>query len=188
MKKYLLPIVALALAVTSCDFLDTTPQSKLAPENYFRNENDMKLFSNSFYSSLFANTPYDDQSDLNFTKGSLSDELMGYTRIVPSGTGISGWDWKVLRKINTMLGNMDKCSDEAVVKEYTALAKFFRAKFYFEKVKQFGDVPWYEKEPGSTDEDLYKPRDSRELVMSNMLKDIDEAIEDRKSVGRERVC
>ena len=72
---------------------------------------------------------------------------------------------------------LSKCSDEAVVKEYTALAKFFRAKFYFEKVKQFGDVPWYEKEPGSTDEDLYKPRDSRELVMSNMLKDIDEAIE-----------
>lgn len=177
MKKYLLPIVALALAVTSCDFLDTTPQSKLTPENYFRNENDMKLFSNSFYSSLFANTPYDDQSDLNFTKGSLSDELMGYTRIVPSATGISGWNWKVLRKINTMLGNMDKCSDEAVVKEYTALAKFFRAKFYFEKVKQFGDVPWYDKEPGSTDEDLYKPRDSRELVMSNMLVDIDEAIE-----------
>lgn len=177
MKKYILPILALAMAVSSCDFLDTTPKSKLAPENYFRNENDMKLFSNSFYSSLFANTPYDESSDIAFTKGALADELMGYTRIVPNAAGTSGWTWSVLRKINTMLGNMDQCKDEAVVKQYSALAKFFRAKFYFEKVKTFGDVPWYDKEPKSTDEDLYKPRDSRELIMSHMIEDIDEAID-----------
>ena len=87
MKKYILPILVLVLTVTSCDFLDTKPQSKLAPENYFRNENDMKLFSNSFYASLFGNTPYDDESDLLFTKGSLPDELLGYTRTIPTTEG-----------------------------------------------------------------------------------------------------
>ena len=72
---------------------------------------------------------------------------------------------------------MDKCDDQAVVKQYTGLAKFFRARFYYEKVKKFGDVPWYDRELGSKDPDLYKTQDSREFVMSKMLEDIDDAIE-----------
>ncbi|NCB26828.1 MAG: RagB/SusD family nutrient uptake outer membrane protein, partial [Bacteroidia bacterium] len=71
----------------------------------------------------------------------------------------------------------NQCEDENAVVKYTALARFFRVYFYFEKVKRFGDVPWYDKELGSADEDLYKPRDSRELVMTKMIEDIDYAIE-----------
>lgn len=82
-----------------------------------------------------------------------------------------------VRSINTMLGHMDQCTDAEVAKQYTGLAKFFRTQFYFQKVMRFGDVPWYDKELGSRDSSLYKARDSRELVMSNMLNDIDDAIE-----------
>lgn len=177
MKKNIIPVLAVALCLSSCDFLDLSPKDKLAPENYFRNEQDFKLFSNSFYDNLFDKTPYDLQSDVIFQKGTISDELLGGTaRQVPKDAGTGGWSWGQLRKINTMLGNMDKCDDPAVVAEYTGLGRFFRARFYFEKVKRFGDVPWYDKELGSTDEDLYKPRDSRAIVVSNMLDDIDFAI------------
>lgn len=75
-----------------------------------------------------------------------------------------------------MLDNMYRCEDPQVVEKYTAIGRFFRAYFYFDKVKRFGDVPWYDRELGSTDEDLYKPRDSRELVMGHMIEDIDYAI------------
>ena len=178
MRRYILPVLAIVLGLSSCDFLDRTPKDKLAPENYFRNEQDFKLFSNSFYNDLFNKEPYNKQSDVFFQKGVLSDELMGgVAREIPTGVGTGGWGWSVLRKINTMLGNMDKCDDQAVVKQYTGLAKFFRARFYYEKVKKFGDVPWYDRELGSKDEDLYKTQDSREFVMSKMLEDIDEAIE-----------
>ena len=44
-------------------------------------------------------------------------------------------------------------------------------------MKAFGDVPWVEVELGSEDEQLYAPRDSRELVMQKMIEDIDYAIE-----------
>ena len=178
MRRYILPVLAIVLGLSSCDFLDRTPKDKLAPENYFRNEQDFKLFSNSFYNDLFNKEPYNKQSDVFFQKGVLSDELMGgVAREIPTGVGTGGWGWSVLRKINTMLGNMDKCDDQAVVKQYTGLAKFFRARFYYDKVKRFGDVPWYDRELGSKDEDLYKTQDSREFVMSKMLEDIDEAIE-----------
>ena len=178
MRRYILPVLAIVLGLSSCDFLDRTPKDKLAPENYFRNEQDFKLFSNSFYNDLFNKEPYNKQSDVFFQKGVLSDELMGgVAREIPTGVGSGGWGWSQLRKINTMLGNMDKCDDQAVVKQYTGLAKFFRARFYYDKVKRFGDVPWYDRELGSKDEDLYKTQDSREFVMSKMLEDIDDAIE-----------
>ena len=178
MKKYILPILAIAFGLTSCDsFLEKYPKDKVTPETYFRNEQDLKLFSNSFYDNLLDKTPYDEQSDLIFQKLNISDELLGGTnREVPQAASTGGWSWGQLRKINTMLGHIDQCSDEAVAKEYAGLAKFFRAKFYFDKVKRFGDVPWYDKELDSTDPSLFNPRDSRELVMTHMLEDIDEAI------------
>ncbi len=170
--------MTIVLGLASCDMLDKNPKDKLVPETYFRNETDLKLFSNSFYDNLFTKEPFDRQSDIFFQKGTLSDELYGGTNRVPTtNTGSGGWSWGQLRKINTMLGNIDKCQDEAVREQYTALARFFRARFYFEKVKRFGDVPWYDKELSSTDtEELYKPRDSRELVLYHMIEDIDAAI------------
>ncbi len=178
MKRYLLPFLAVVLGLASCEgFLEKYPKDKLVEETYFRNEEDLKLFSNSFYDNLLDKTPYDLQSDVVFQKGTISDELLGGTaREVPTTAASGGWSWGQLRKINTMLGHIDQCQDEAVRKQYTGLAKFFRAKFYFEKVKKFGDVPWYDKELGSTDSTLFNPRDSRELIVSHMVEDIDEAI------------
>lgn len=178
MKKYILPIIIIALGATSCEkFLDKYPKDKLTPETYFRNAEDLKLFSNSFYDNLLDKTPYDEQSDIIFRKGTISDELLGGTaREVPTTAGTGGWSWGQLRKINTMLGYIHQCSDEEAVRQYSGLAKFFRTQFYFAKVKKFGDVPWYDKELGSTDSTLFNARDSRELVMSHMVEDIDEAI------------
>lgn len=178
MKRYILPLLTIVLGVTSCDsFLEKYPKDKLVPETYFRNEEDLKLFSNSFYDNLLDKTPYDAQSDIVFQKGTISDELLGGTaREIPANASSGGWSWGQLRKINTMLGHIDQCTDTEVAARYAGLAKFFRAKFYFEKVKRFGDVPWYDKELGSTDSTLFKGRDSRELVMSHMVEDIDEAI------------
>ncbi|HEY5590994.1 MAG TPA: RagB/SusD family nutrient uptake outer membrane protein [Paludibacter sp.] len=61
--------------------------------------------------------------------------------------------------------------------KYFGIAKFFRAQFYFEKVKRYGDVPWYSVVIETNDEEnLMKPRDSRVLIMDSILADIDFAI------------
>ncbi|MBT6006847.1 MAG: RagB/SusD family nutrient uptake outer membrane protein, partial [Prolixibacteraceae bacterium] len=62
---------------------------------------------------------------------------------------------------------------ESVRNHYIGLARFFRAFFYFEKVKRYGDVPWISTPLDVEDEDLYKGRDSRELVMNEILADLD---------------
>ena len=168
MKKNILLAFTLMAALSSCnDWLDKTPLSDITEENYFRTETDLQLFSNNFYNTILDKSPYDQQSDV-YVQQELSDELLGGSnRIVPASGG--GWTWTALRNVNTLLGNIDKCEDEEAAVKYSALARFFRAYFYF--------VPWYDKELFSSDEELYKARDSRELVMTNMLADIDYAIE-----------
>lgn len=179
MKRYIIIAIALIIGLTACEMLDTKPRSDISPEAYFKTETDLQLFSNTFYNNLLDKSPYDKQSDL-YIQQNLSDEMIGGNKRTVPNTG-GGWSWSDLRKMNTLLAYVHQCDDEAAVVKYTALTRFFRAYFYFEKVKRFGDVPWYERELGSADEELYNPRDSRELIMSKMIEDIDYAIENLPS-------
>ncbi|MCI1681683.1 MAG: RagB/SusD family nutrient uptake outer membrane protein [Bacteroides sp.] len=175
MKRFITAATILLIGLSACDnLLDLQPLSQISQTDYFKTETDLQLFSNSFYNNLLDKSPYDNQSDL-CVQQNLSDEMLGGSnRTVPASGG--GWSWTDLRKMNTLLAYANQCKDEAAVLKYTALTRFFRAFFYFEKVKRFGDVPWYDIELGSADEALYKARDSRELIMTNMIKDIDYAI------------
>lgn len=60
------------------------------------------------------------------------------------------------------------------MKHYEGVGRFWRAWFYWDKVKTFGDVPWYD-EPIDPDDDeqLYKGRDPRDYVMQKVLEDLD---------------
>ena len=198
MKRYIwIPFIAMALGLVSCDidvdltgeeFLDRTPLSTISPENYFRTETELQLFSNTFYNNLLDKEPFEEQSDHYLNLNLASILRGGNDRTVPISGG--GWSWGDLRKMNTLLGNIHKCEDEAAVVKYTALTRFFRAYFYFDKVKRFGDVPWIDKEVDNTDtETLYAPRDSREVVMQHMIEDIDYAIANLPDgVSTYRVC
>ena len=183
-KRTIFIALALFAGLSSCDdWIDKEPLDSIVDTNYFKTETDLQLFSNNFYSNILDKSPYDDQSDL-YVQQELSDEMLGgENRIVPASGG--GWSWEVLRSINTLLGNVDKCEDAAAATKYSAVSRFFRAFFYYDKVKRFGDVPWYDKELFSDDPDLYKARDSRELVMANMLADIDYAIDNLPSRAEE---
>ena len=175
MKKYLMIIAAAALAFASCDMLDKKPLAEMSPESYFKTEQDLQLFSNTFYNNLLPKSPYGHQSD-HYVKQVLSDELYGGSHRVVPASG-AGWSWGDLRKMNTLLEYIGNCEDEDAIVEYTALTKFFRTFFYFEKVKRFGDVPWVDVQLGSADEALWNPRDNREVVVKHMLDDINYAID-----------
>ena len=174
MKRSIILAITLSVGLSACTALDKLPQSDMSQLDYFKNETDLQLFTNPFYNNLLDKNPYDDQSDL-IVHQTLSDVILGGNhRTVPNSGG--GWTWTDLRRMNTLLKFSVQCEDKAVVAKYNALTKFFRAFFYFEKVKRFGDVPWYDQDLGSADAALYNPRDSRELIMTRMIEDVDEAI------------
>lgn len=185
MKRFTIVAMTLLMGLSACnDLLDLKPLSQISQENYFQTETDLQLFSNPFYNNLLDKSPYDLQSDL-YVCQNLSDEMLGGTkRTVPASGG--GWSWSDLRRMNTLIAYAGQCKDEDAVIKYTALTRFFRAFFYFEKIKRFGDVPWYEVELGSADEELYNARDSREFVMTKMIEDIDYAIANLPSKQQEK--
>lgn len=167
MKNKIFLVIAAALGLASCD-LDYTPLSKLAPETFFTTESELQAFSNQFYTILAAGG-YDECSDTQI-KNALTDEMRS-ARTVPASGG--GWSFTDLRNYNTLIEYSVNCKDEAVRTQYVALARFFRAYYYFEKVKRFGDYPWYDRQLGSDDPELYKPRDSREFIMGKIIEDLD---------------
>lgn len=182
-KKLLyIPVAALLMfSATSCeDAIDLKPKASIGLDDYFQTETDLQLFSNYFYPNVLTqseggNPGFDDQGD-DLIAVPLSSLLRaGTARSVPNSGG--GWSWGVLRRINTLLEYIDKCPDKEAVEKYTAVARFFRAYFYYQKVQRFGDVPWIDRQLDSTDPQLYAPRDSREFIMTKMLEDIDYAIE-----------
>ena len=175
MKRFIIIAITLSLGFSACDILEKEPLDKVSQYDFFKTENDLKLFSNPFYNNMLDKGPFDEQSDLIVNQTFSEIILGGNKRTVPNTGG--GWTWTDLRRANTLLAYINQCEDADAVIHYTALTRFFRAFFYFEKVKRFGDVPWYETELGSRDPALYNPRDSREFVMARMIADVDYAIE-----------
>ena len=172
MKKSIISILAAAVTMTACD-LNKMPLSQLSPDTFFSTEAELEAFSNNFYNDLPGTSVYEEESDLLIKDGLLAEMRDG--RTIPASGG--GWTFTALRNYNTLIEYSVNCPDIEVRNEYVALARFFRAYFYFEKVKRFGDVPWYDKQLGSADPDLYKPRDSRDLVMTKVIEDLDFASE-----------
>jgi len=180
MKKYLLYFFLVLAMLTACEDLNKYPQDAVSSETFFQTEDQLRQYSNQFYTLLpSAASMYTEVSD-EIATTMLADEARG-TRIIPSDASSSSWSWGSLRHINYLLEHVKQCSDPEVAKEYAALARFFRAYFYFDKVRHFGDVPWIDRTLGSADEQLYQPRDSRKVVMQHVIEDLNYAIANMSS-------
>ena len=162
--------------LVSCN-LDVISQDSISPDTYFSKESELELYTNQFYTlEPDAEDIYNEPSNLIVSGNTLPAVMVGVTRTIPSDGG--GWSWSALRHINYFLANSDRCPDEAARNHYDGVALFFRAYFYFDKVVRFGDVPWYSEALFSDDEaQLTKTQDGREVVVENILKDLDKAIE-----------
>jgi hypothetical protein len=174
----------LLFATVGCnkDFLDTTAPDKIDAKTFFKNAKDLEVYTNGFYDMLPTppSTIYtlytDDASSDNILPLLAADRVKG-SRVVPVARGSGGWNFTALRSINYFLQNYGKCTDEAAKRKYGGIAHYFRAFFYYDKVKTFGDVPLYTRVLTADDSALYKARDSRMVVMDTVLADINYAID-----------
>lgn len=168
--------------VTSCNdsFMDRYPIAEVSPENSFKTARDLELYTNGFYENLPAIKTIieKDLTTDNVLYTNIPVEQRSDDRTIPSDAGSGGWSWGDLRTVNLFFDHYKQCTDLVAREKYEGIARFFRAWFYFDKVKRFGDVPWYETVIQTGDKDLlYKPRDNRELVMDRIIEDLELAID-----------
>lgn len=185
----------------SCDSLLDRPElTKITDSegNYWRNENDLRLFANDFYPNYFVGyntafgTAYAPLTGYNFaddfTSQGAQANLLG---TVPTGTGGSSsaaisvlrlehpgpnWNFYWVRKANLLLSRIETTAknniSEEAFKHWTAVGRFFRGYEYSRLVSNFGDIPYYDQEVSvSNPEDMYKTRDPRGEVMDKVYDD-----------------
>lgn len=169
---FVLLLVAL-LSACQDDYLDRFPETAIGKENFFNTEEDLNIYINGLYNFPGLGIYTADNTTDNATTTGETEIKTIMTTDPNSETIVGGWNWSQLRSINFFLENFDKADipDEAK-NHYEGLARFFRARFYMDKVKRYSDVPWYDQVIDTDEEDLlYKARDPRDFVVQKIFED-----------------
>ena len=178
-KKYIL-ISLVGLGVTACesDFLDRAPLTEITEADFFKTVTDLETYTNGFYE--YIGPSYNDagsDNDAIYTGSATINQVVAGNI---SSSNVSGWnDWDELRTYNYFLNNLGSVSEGNAedINHYIGIARFFRARFYASKVMTYSDVPWYNKAMGTDDEDMYKPVDSRAMVMDSVMNDLQYSVD-----------
>lgn len=176
--KYTTVIFVLTLWTVACndEFMERFPKTSIAPQNFFSTEADLQMFVYSLYDFGGWGMTFDDSestTDNGVTTGSSEMKTI-MTSDPNSSTITTGWDWGQLRRINFFLAHFEnaKISQEAL-DHYEGLARFFRAKFYYNKVLRYNDVPWVDFELLTNSDELFASQDTRELVVGKIMEDFE---------------
>ncbi|MEQ7802447.1 RagB/SusD family nutrient uptake outer membrane protein [Pedobacter sp. ASV1-7] len=196
--KYIYSLIAVIVLFVSCnkDVLDRPPQDTYRNDNFWRNEDDLRLYGTGFYTNYFNGYNSSFTADYTPIRGyTFSDDLTGknvqtaFESSIPSSRGSVSevaawmstyagptWDFAWVRKANLFLNRIDNVTkpnltDDAY-KHWTAVARFFRAYEYCRLVSVFGDVPYFDKELKEDDfAASYIDRDDRGKVMDKVYDD-----------------
>ncbi len=156
--------------------LDTPDQ--FSDETFWTSENNVRAANWEFY-NMFLGYGIGTGTSSDFYFSSFQDDQAAGTFqnfAVSAAATNANWNWAQIRKANIMIArvrNMTALSQEAK-NHWEGVARFFRALDYFNKVKIFGDVPYIDTELDISETSvIFKPRDSRKLVIEKVLADLD---------------
>ncbi|WP_439809349.1 RagB/SusD family nutrient uptake outer membrane protein [Parabacteroides distasonis] len=189
------------------DFMERYPLDSITDQTFWKSESDLELYCNSFYPTyipgflsswaLDVQTPWgykgspipygDVHSDNAVPENYSIVTMINGTYVKTTAAGSGGWKWNNLRALNFFLDNYEKADIDAGKKEmYAGEILFFKAMEYFEKIRIFGEVPWYSKALYTNSEELYAPRTPRGELMDSLLLTINKAVEWLPSKGQEK--
>ena len=162
--------------LSACDMYET-PKASVGKDALFASESGLKMYTNSMYDVLPGGgmTSWGETGTniINAYQGARTSLTASYT---PSMEG--KWSWGTLRNINYFLDNNNNTAvDEKVRNNYNGIARFWRAVFYFDKIRTYNDVPWIDHALDIDDELLLAGRDSRTVVAEHIYEDLQFAIE-----------
>lgn len=165
------------------DFMNRVPSTSISSENFFNTTSDLKTYTDGFYGML-SSPIFDNGSDniAHHNSGSTIDQMMR-GGITPQNAAV--WSWTTLRNINFFLENARRVTGGPTeIDHYIGVARFFRARFYIDKLRQYNDVPWYSNSLKTADTELlHKKQDPRTLVVDSIMADLEYAVKTVKTTG-----
>ena len=179
--KYI-PVFAglLMLSLFSCNkIVDLKPINEISDADYWKTADQFKLAANEFYTYLisFGQVLYDaPHSDIRSDFVAQRSIFSNGTNSLSAADGNWNGAYTRLRAINYLLDKSAGYAVPADISQYVAEAKFFRAYVYFDLLQQFGGVPIVTKSISTESPELKAPRDSRDAVVDQVVKDLEEAI------------
>lgn len=186
-KTYLPFLLIIIFCGTACKkFVDVSNPDTLYDPSYWKNENSVRSYNWEFY-NMFNGYGNGTATNGDFYFPTLTDDQDGATFTqFPLTTASANGDWSFanVRKANVMLERIDGVSmpDEAK-NHWKGVARFFRAFQYYKLVQTFGAVPWFGHSLDIVDTaQIYKPRDSRQLVADSILADLNFAVANLRQV------
>ena len=181
-KYFLILVGLLSFSQISCNkMLDLKPINEISDADYWKSTEQFQLAANSYYNYLrtFADilndSPHADRrSDVQYAGASNTFSSGANT----AGATDANWNtsYSRLREVNYLLAKATEYSTPADISIYVAEAKFFRAYLYFDLLQQFGGVPIVLKPIEVGAPELQAPKNTRDEVVDQIIKDLDEAI------------
>jgi starch-binding outer membrane protein, SusD/RagB family len=175
MKNIYILFAAILIGLTGCeDYLDRKNLDEFDEANFWTSEGNVRLYATGAYPIYFKG--YGQSTDYGpyFTFGQWADEwLSANAWTVITATADNGWHFVQVRRHNIMLDNvarMDNLTDEARA-HWTGIGRFLRAMEYTDLVRQFGDVPWFDKPLVGKEAESYKDREPMTVVAMHILED-----------------
>ncbi|MFA7473717.1 MAG: RagB/SusD family nutrient uptake outer membrane protein, partial [Spirosomataceae bacterium] len=145
--KYVIYLTFLLITNTACEsFLDLPPRDAIGNNDYWNSAADLENYILQFYPRLPRHStagtmPYEDAPSDNLILA-VPDVILNGGRTITTGSWSS--DWSQIRSINFFFDNYGKVQDPFdTYRHFLGEAHFFKAWFYFELLKQYGDIPWY---------------------------------------------
>ncbi|HLS37627.1 MAG TPA: RagB/SusD family nutrient uptake outer membrane protein [Sphingobacterium bovisgrunnientis] len=181
-KNYIYAFSFLFLT-TGCNdnFLDRLPIDQLSTTGSLATANELRLYMNQFYEKL-PNHPaftggegiaYDDARTDNMIFTTVNPRLNGQLT-VSNAQALN--EYRDIRGLNFFLNKASGVKgNQSDIDQYRGEAYFFRAWFYFELVKKYGDVSWVNSLLSSDDESTLLARDSRVVIIDSVLNDLQKA-------------
>jgi len=175
-KTLLVSLLGLFVLLSGCeDWLDRDPLDQVTETGFFKTPDDFLVFVNRFHPATGGTrTQGDVHTDILVYRDTAPTRLAGDITI-NSGPG---YGYGNIRQVNYLLEKIDEWEgDFEEIKQAAGEAHYFRAHYYFQLVKNFGDVHWVDKVLEMDSPELYTARDPRHVVVDNILADLDIAAE-----------
>jgi tetratricopeptide (TPR) repeat protein len=172
--------------VSSCKFLDVTPQSEITSNNFFKTAGDAEAAVIAIYDAVQSFVYSRDvmmipdvQSDqLRANSGGNFTNHQNFVTSPGQGNINQIWEvsYRVIQRSLDVIENIDNISDPALNKEkLKGEALFCRGQAYFNLVRLFGKVPIITQATKSPSQDFLVKREEVTAVYEQIFKDLMEA-------------